>query len=279
MLREMIGKANGRLADTLRRPLARTRPRSNLGPDWTPMPQSPRDNRHDFLAAYDALHREMTLKLKAPELSFGECVVRMRDSGLGSADARFLHDVRELRNFHAHANDLAQRRLMTVTYEPALIARLVTIAGKIADKTSARLFMIPWSQVLATTIDAPARALAAKMLASNYSHAPVIDGKRMIATYDERAVFRALAEGRLAGVGDRTTVGDVVCACRFDEIAPEEVGVDFVPRDIALPELRRQLDEHTRARDRITLAIVTEHGRPTETPLGLLTIWDIPQVD
>lgn len=238
------------------------------------------DNRHEFLGAFDRLHREMRLRFADTGLGFADCLaLAARKRLLSETDRRFPQDVRDLRNFHSHANDLSVRRLLEVRYDAALIARLSQIADRFAARTPGRPFMVRWEKVLHTTLDEPAVPLATRLLERSLSHAPVMEGGRVVAVFDERVLFAALASRRLPVFDAATTIRNVVGGHLFADVPPARMGIDFVSRQVSLYDLRRQLDEHAKDKDRITLAIVTENGNPTERPLGLLTIWDIPQVD
>ena len=230
-----------------------------------------------FQAAFDRLHREMRLVLREGDITFDGAVRDLARRRLVSAEeVRLLDTCRSLRNFLAHSNDLIAARLVRVEVEPALAPRLDAIAERLARRVPFRRFLVPWPKVRCGRLDEAVEPLMAEMLARDFSHVPVLAEGRVVAVFDERALFRALASDRLDAVTPQTRLRDIVEAGAFARAAPQEAGVIFVPRSASLADLRTRIAAAAPADARVSLLIVTETGDPGQRPVGLATIWDLP---
>lgn len=235
--------------------------------------------RDEFLKRFDRLHDALRFAIGDSRASFEDClaeVQQMRE--LSHGDVGFLRQCQRIRNFFAHGHHFAAD-LFSIGFNPTCSRRLEALIGRLEGDRSVGAAMVPWQKVAAAGPEQPILPLMASMIARGYSHLPVIENGRVTAVFDERVLFLAVANGRVSRIGDDTTVGDVVVGFRFDGVDCHDLGVTFCGRGTALHELRATFDRHLDERDRISLAVITETGRSSERPLGILTIWDLMDLD
>lgn len=230
-----------------------------------------------FLASFDALHRQMRLAYSIDAADFDTCVRFARDRRkMRAGDLAFLDQCRHIRNFLAHSNDVISTGLVGVTIDAGAIQRLDALRGQIAEKLPAARFAVPMAKVLTTGFEDRVEPLMRRMTELEYSHVPVMENRQVRGVFDERVLFRALADDRLDVVTSASTIRDVVDPFTFDKVDPADFGIIFAPRGISLADLRQEMERRKTALDRISLILLTENGSAREMPLSLMTIWDIP---
>lgn len=230
-----------------------------------------------FLAAFDALHREMRLVFGLDGADFDSCARFARERRrMRSDDLAFLDQCRHIRNFLAHTNDVIATGMVGIAIDRRAVERLERIRDLLADRLLATRFAVPIARVQTARMTDLVEPLMRQMSRSDFSHLPVIENHVVHGVFDERVLFRALSDDRLDGVTSQTRVADIVDSFTFDRVDPSDFGVIFAPRKVSVAELRRELERRIADLDRISLILITENGKASERLLALLTIWDIP---
>jgi len=62
------------------------------------------------------------------------------------------------------------------------------------------------------------------------------------------------------------------------DYAEEDEAVEFVSRKATLFEIAASFSEFSALGKRLEAILVTENGRRSETPLQIITIWDLPAI-
>ncbi len=234
-----------------------------------------------FLNEFNSLHHEMRRVLDAGNgATFDECLRHAKEKRkFGRDDCAFLDDCRGIRNFLAHSNDMLSKGGVGITIENKVVERLQNLKGKLSGGIPATKIAIPRAKVLTAGMDQPLKPLMHQMAQNQFSHVPVVEAGAVQGVFDERVLFRALAEDRLDAVTSQSRVRDVVASFLFSVVDPADFGVIFASRRTSLADLRNQFDRRKNENDRISLVLITENGRAAESLLGLVTIWDIPFAD
>lgn len=230
-----------------------------------------------FLAVFDALHREIRLALGLDAADFEGCVRAVRERRLCTReDQLFLDQCKHIRNFLAHTHDVITTGLVDIAIDQRAVERLDLLRERFAEKLLATRFMVPMAKVLSARPDDLLEPLMRKMASDDFTHLPVLEDGRISGVFDEHVLFRALAENRLDSVTPHTRVTDVVDPFGFDRVKPQNFGVIFASRKVSVAELRHKMEAQRPHANRISLIFITETGKQTEKPLGILTIWDLP---
>lgn len=164
--------------------------------------------------------------------------------------------------FRATRNALAHNPDLTLRPEAAL--RIIQAVEKIirsAAQTALEMARRPVATVAEESSAVAARDL---MLAKGYSQLVVVDQNgKLVDLLTYRDIVAAEARSDIDGSDEQPTVGDLLRTRDHPCVAP-------VGRDWSLDSVAQAL-----ADERNVAAVVTEHGRVGETPLGIITRGDL----
>lgn len=230
-------------------------------------------NSERFLQAFGAIERQLRIMTGLEKRARFYTLV---DKGAESNAAvrRFSDDLKEfadLRNAIVH-----ERTDAHVLAEPN--DRAVRQIEYIQDLLEHPPRVIPTFQkhVHHMTTDDPIAVAAYLMRQHGFSQLPIYDadGFRALLTTDD--ITRWLGECAPTGAVDleTTTIGRVL-ACHCEENGDNHM---FVGRDATLFEVLEAFRACERCGSRLAAILITEQGRPSQDLLGIITIWDLPQI-
>ena len=116
-----------------------------------------------------------------------------------------------------------------------------------------------------------------KMQGNHYSQFPVYDEHGCVGLLKCRTIVKFFANHLANGTPDtkllrEVTVGDIYGEDRHHPIV-------FVPKSYTIFEIEDVFEEFHKNKKDLEMAIVTENGRRTEKPLGVVTPWDLIEID
>lgn len=230
-------------------------------------------NAERFIKAHQRVERYLQELLDAPQ---GQSFRSMVDGAAArSAEVRAckheLHQFAELRNAIVHQDGLSERFIaeptLEVTERYETIARRVTEPPKVWPRFAYPVFQL--------AVDAPLSEALELISARDISQFPVYEGRAFRGLLTGRCIARWLAHaGAVVEVG-QTPVGEVL---RYEETGGRNVA--FIGKDATELEARELFSQApTREQPIVEAVIITEHGEPGESPVGIITPWDLLDED
>ena len=108
----------------------------------------------------------------------------------------------------------------------------------------------------------------------SFSQIPVYEGRQFRGILTTNAIARWMA---FVGEEERACIKDMPIRAVMD-YAEEDEAVEFVSRKATLFEIAASFSEFSALGKRLEAILVTENGKRSETPLQIITIWDIPLI-
>ena len=230
-------------------------------------------NSERFLQAFGAIERHLRMQTGLEKRARFYTLVD-KGAEMNAAVRRFSDDLKEfadLRNAIVHErtdehviaepNDLAVRQIEHIQDLLEHPPRVIPIFQK---------------QVHHMTTDDPIAVAAYLMRQHGFSQLPIYaaDGFRGLLTTDD--IARWLGECAPSGLVDleNTTIARVL-DCHCTENGENH---QFVGRDATLFDVLEAFRACERCGSRLAAILITERGRPQEDLLGIVTIWDLPQI-
>ena len=136
------------------------------------------------------------------------------------------------------------------------------------------LFSVSTRPVVTCSLIDPLGAAAKKMRDGSYSQLPVYDGSAFVGLLTAETVARWVASN-LADGQELMEEEKVKQVLRHQEDPENHT---FLGRVSTVPDGLAAFDDFLHRGKRLEAILVTENGRPTEQPLGIVTIHDIPML-
>jgi CBS domain-containing protein len=131
-------------------------------------------------------------------------------------------------------------------------------------------------RVYGMTVDDPIAAAAFLMRQYGFSQLPIYNGKGFRALLSTDDITRWLGECAPTGTVDLNAVTVArVLDCHCKEIGKN---YEFFRRDDTLFAVLETFQHCEHCGRRLDAILITEHGNPSEDLLGIITIWDLPQL-
>ncbi len=122
--------------------------------------------------------------------------------------------------------------------------------------------------------DEPIGRAVKVMLDESYSQIPVYDGDEFVGLLTTNTVGRWLGscvEDEIFGL-EETRIADVL------QYTEDEDNYVFLGRRETLFEALQAFASYEERGKRLEAILITEHGKPSQSLLGIITIWDVPKI-
>ena len=206
-------------------------------------------------------------------LSETESVMRyLESSGAFSRYATELDYCREVRNLLQHRPKLANA--YAVTPSAQMIKLLDQLIARLENRTSVMQIAVLWAGIYWCSKTADVLTALSVMRDKNYSAVPLIEDRRVIGVFDGVALASYLADCKgESWLSKGLKFEDIESYLALD--AHDTEVYLFVPRSMYAEDLEDLFEEQFRRGKRVEIAFITEHGRPEESVLGMVTAWDL----
>lgn len=112
------------------------------------------------------------------------------------------------------------------------------------------------------------------MFNQSFSQIPIYDDRKFFALLTTNTVARWLG----ACVGeDIFSLRETVIRTVLD-YAEDQDNYCFLSKGATIFEALEKFHSYEKAGKRLEAILITENGKPTESPIGIITIWDLPQI-
>lgn len=226
-----------------------------------------------FLAAFNGIEDWLRHELGAREEDeFASLLRRME-----KADAEVRRHAAELKRFARLRNLIVHnhsQRLPLAVPTQASIERIEALAAHFRSPTLLlTLAARPVEQCKPTD---PLGLCVKKMHDGVFSQLPIFDGNKYHGLLTAETIARWLAA---SFVGDGNGIIGEQAAAEVMRHQEDGENVRFVARTATVANALAAFDEFLHRGKRLEAILITNSGRPTETPLGIVTVHDIPKLN
>ena len=229
------------------------------------------DQSSAFLEAFNAFEDWLRQRANAaPGADFYELVDLVAEGRAGvERHAYLLKKFGRLRNLVVH--EYSRDKAMTVPTNYT-VERVAAIRDELLSPPT--LLSVSTRPVVTCSLIDPLGAAAKKMRDGSYSQLPVYDGSAFVGLLTAETVARWVASN-LADGQELMEEEKVKQVLRHQEDPENHT---FLGRVSTVPDGLAAFDDFLHRGKRLEAILVTENGRPTEQPLGIVTIHDIPML-
>jgi CBS domain-containing protein len=180
--------------------------------------------------------------------------------------------VAQLRNSLVH-NPFAHIEGPISQPHPEVVNRYRKIRDSLLYPLDALNIAIPASKIYTATLTTNAIELLRTMNKNIYTHVPIMEGERLVGIFSENTLLSFLADAGEAIITKDMTVADFAKHIPLEAHA-SEVFI-FLPKSARLSQIFEVFNKAIHKHERIGMVFITEHGKGTEKPLGIITAWDL----
>jgi len=228
------------------------------------------NNADRFLASFNDIHRHLRERLHLHEgASFAEAIRKGRSS-ISPVRWRYddLNRCRELRNTLVHTRDedyIAEPTEETVnTIEE--IAELLMNPPRVGQLFRKDVFCLHKSEPIGRAVEV--------VLHESYSQIPIYEDDRFVGLLTTNTIARWLGsciQEEIVSLQE-TRIAEVL------QYTEDEDNHQFISRRATLFHVLDAFASYERQGTRLEAILITENGKPSETLLGIITIWDLPRI-
>lgn len=225
----------------------------------------------EFLDLYKQLEQELKTKYAGNDVHYESPVIQFEDSQEGKPFHDELTAIREIRNLLQHTPMIDGQ--YPVEPSEAAVRSLRNIILSLQHPLKALDFSVRGEQIYKASLDSNLLKTTRVMSERGFSHVPVFQNSTMIGVLSVSCVFDCLVKKGSSFIMPETTVGDLLEYLPF-ESHPHEF-YQFASRDTLYYDVREMFETTYQHSKRLVIVFLTEHGRPTERLLGLLSPWNV----
>ncbi|MBR1704432.1 MAG: CBS domain-containing protein [Clostridia bacterium] len=187
------------------------------------------------------------------------------------AYAKELDLIREVRNLIQH-KEVEVKGKEAIYVDDVLMEALREIIRLVKHPETVR--DICSTELETATLSTPIRELMDRMLDLGFSHIPVLDENgKLLGIFSENSIFSRVAKEGMDALAEKDTVRDYVAYLDIQDHVRDSF--DFIAAKEETEDARVRFKQRDPQGKRLAMLVVTEHGRPAEPVLGVLTPYDV----
>ena len=178
--------------------------------------------------------------------------------------------IREIRNLYQHnVVEVGGKEAVVVTEETTdtlrRIINLIENPPLVKDVYTRDLIWVRMTDTISKVLEL--------MEKNHLSHIPILEDKKLVGVFSKTTLFHVLIEGGTIGLDPAQPVSSCAEHLGIDHHQSESFG--FIGLFERQAEAQRRFARFYENDKRLTALYVTEHGKSSETVLGVLTLWDL----
>ncbi len=232
------------------------------------------DNTTKFISVYNEIDHYMRKHLRAAEYNDHSSLLRqMSDKNrMFSDNYKDLKLFSELRNMLIHNPYPGKADPLLIPHN-YILKKYEEIRDAVLHPKKALDIAIKASSIYKTTLNANAIDVMDEMDEKTYTHVPVMDQDNLVGVFSENSILAYLVNKKDAIILKDTKISEFADFIGIDKHKSEYF--EFVSRDTLLSDVELLFQEGLKARKRIAVVYITEHGKKEEKLLGMITAWDV----
>ena len=116
-----------------------------------------------------------------------------------------------------------------------------------------------------------------KMKENSYSNIPVIKNDTMVGVFSESTIFDFILDKEILLLDECNKIADFENYISFNSHNSEYF--EFAPRNASIFEIHKRFQFGVRKNERLGAVFITENGKETEGLLGMVTPWDLLEIE
>ena len=182
--------------------------------------------------------------------------------------------LREIRNLLQHQEKIKKKYIVeplqeVVELEEKLIQSFI-------NKPKCIDYCIRLSDICYRNIEDKVSETVKEMKEKHYTHIPILENGKVEYVFDENSIFNYLADEGI-GIDETFKFKDIKNYISLDNNTNEEY--KFISKEYTVEKLKEDIEDFKKKGKRLDIAFITEKGKKEEKLLGLVTIWDIVNLD
>lgn len=229
------------------------------------------ENRNEiFLDLYKRMEDVLEEKYRGARRHFTSVVMEYLKDGESAPIRDKLEVCRELRNLLTHNANLGGEPVA----QPSgpIVEAMKDVLHYVSKPPLALEFATRGDQVMKADMNQKVLNLMEIMDKNGYSHIPVMENGVFRGVFSAGSVFQYLLEKGGKGMGRDTVIRDLE---KYIELKNHMENYRFVSRDATYLTVRAEFEKVRGKNKRVSAIFITEHGKPGERLLGMLTPWDV----
>jgi CBS domain-containing protein len=182
--------------------------------------------------------------------------------------------LREIRNLLQHQEKIKKKYIVEPLQE--VIELEEKLIQNFKNKPKCIDYCIKLNDVCYKTINDKVADTIKEMKEKHYTHIPILENGKVEYVFDENSVFNYLADEEI-GIDETFKFKDIKNYISLDNNTNEEY--KFISKDYTVEKLKEDIEDFKKKGKRLDIAFITEKGKKEEKLLGLVTIWDIVNLD
>lgn len=177
---------------------------------------------------------------------------------------------REIRNLLTHSANLDGEPIV----EPSgpVVEAMRDVLEYVKRPALAIEFATRGDQVMKAHMHQRVLRLMEVMDKNGYSHIPVMREGEFCGVFSVGSVFQYILRTGGKGISPETTVAELG---KHLDVSAHMENYEFVPKDATYISVRKAFERVRGKNKRVSVVFITEHGKPGEPLLGMLTPWDV----
>lgn len=184
-----------------------------------------------------------------------------------------LESIRHIRNIFSHARtiggeDIAYVSKGTMEYFTELIEEI---------ENPPRAIQLATVNINSASLKANVLSVMNEMETHGFSHIPIEKSGRVVGVFSENSLFQYLKKFKGMDIQRSMRIEDLKEFIRLD--THTSYYYEFVSEDTPLPVLKNMFNTRDKFRRKLAMIFVTKRGIPEENVLGIITPWDVVDLD
>lgn len=229
----------------------------------------------EFLRIYNELDAFMRQRLSLDEKTDHSFMIQEMAKKGYRVFSDFGYELRlfaRLRNAIVH-NPYLKTSTPIAEPHPEIIEKYQHIRNMALNPPKALSIAIPGSSIFTATLRSNVQDLLKIMLEKSYTHVPIIEKDHMIGVFSENTLFTYLVHNKNCIITDDFTIKEFADYIPIDKHLNEYY--EFVTRETSLTEVVEIFQKGLKNLKKVAVVYITEHGKPEEKLLGMITVWDL----
>lgn len=225
-----------------------------------------------FEVAFNQIHEVLKKKVKANTLSFTELV------RIGAPHHQVINKYSdELQQYAKLRNAMVHEKTELGFYIAEPHEKVVKRIEQISDLFNNRNYVltIATKEPVTYDIEDTIQHVILGMKKHNYSQYPIYEGKECVGLLRNSDIVKWLAKNMVSHIVDleNIKVSDIL---HFEKI---DHPISFAPKSYTIFEIEDVFEEYHKDMKDLEMVIITENGLKHEKPLGIVTAWDLIEID
>lgn len=225
----------------------------------------------EFLDLYKKLEKVLKVYYNNDSGRYENVVARFEHSRASGNMKAELTSIREIRNLLQHNPKINGKYVIQPS--PEIINALREMIDMIENPKRAIDFGVKYDQIYKATLTSSLLKVINVMKERGFSHIPIIENNKLYGVLSAYSVFEFVTEQGMQILTEETKVRDMKSYLPISRHRNESYL--FMPKDATFTDADEAFEKRDSKGRRLVAIFITEHGKPDEPILAMLTPWSV----